>query len=97
MGVNYTQMQRKTTEVFVWFLFTSGFTMKDSSPLACALHLVFIGLKELGAYWLSIRFLSIYCGQSSSKLTPFTNMRPTVAPRAFALVLERKLDRVSRN
>ena len=63
-------MLRKTTEVFVWFLFTSGFTMRDSSPLTYALHLVFIGLKELGAYWLSFRLLSIYCGQSSSKRTP---------------------------
>lgn len=71
--------------------------MKDSSPLACALNLIFNCSKELGAYWLSIRFLPIYCGQSSSKLTPFTNMRPTVAPRAFALVLERKLDRASRD
>ena len=28
-------------------LFTSGFTMRDSSPLACALNLIFTGLKEL--------------------------------------------------
>ena len=46
MGVNYTH---------IFFLFTSGYTIRDSSPLACVLHLVFIALKELDAYWFSVR------------------------------------------